>query len=120
MSFLEADNFVSGKIKPRNDNVLVRILPPPPEHKASLIVLPDAEYRKVDAARAVVVAVPDKLRSYRRQCEKCLRPHDEYADDLRAGDTVWLNGPDSGDVVHQDTHEYRIVRMAEIEGVEEP
>lgn len=118
--FGEANDYVSGQIKPRNDNVLVRMLPPPSEFKSSLIVEPDREYRKVDAAWADVVAVGDPRQSYRRHCNKCHRPYDKWHDDLRAGDRVLLEDPQAGDVVVVSGVEHRIVRMAEIAAVVEP
>jgi len=112
-------NYLAGSLKPRHDNVLVKVLPPPREAQSDVIVEPDRKYRPIDAAWATVVAVPDALESFARSCAKCERPFDRYDDRLAVGDTVLLDSVNAGDVLVLDGEELRLVRLAEVLAVVE-
>lgn len=117
------ENYLSlSSFKPRNDNVLVRLdaAKEEPAWAGSLLVLPDnTKRRPIDGAWGTVVAVPDELHSFRRHCEKCSRPHDEYDDRIEVGSRVILDSETAGDAVLIDGAEHRIVRVAEILAVED-
>lgn len=121
------ENYISlREFRPLKDNVLVRIDAAKDEAArdmlapGSLLVMPDTTSRRpIDGAWATVIAVPETLESYRRSCAKCERPFDRYADQIAVGDRVILDSDKAGDAVIIDGVEHRIVRMAEILGVEE-
>lgn len=106
---------LNRKVRPRNDNVIVKLEKPPRERKLeSGLILLGEKLRAIDACPAIVVAVPDKLKSYRTCCELCGRPFDEYADELKVGDKVFLDTDKAGDEIIYGGEECRVVRTHEI------
>lgn len=114
---IDAYDYIHGKIKPRNDNLLVQIEKPPTE-TASGIVLPQRDPNKTEGVWAKVIAVGGGP-GYIATCDKCCRPRWPTPMGVRAGDRVLLDMENAGDVLYTDLGELRMVRQAECLAVEE-
>ena len=111
-------DYVQGTVKPRNDNVVVRLIPHE-KMTASGIHLPDNRKRRtLEATPAVVVAVGDGP-AYSRMCGECGQPRDPFHVEVKPGDTVYMERPNCGEVMHTADGEHRIVRYAELVAVVE-
>lgn len=112
-------DYCSRPIRPRGDNVLVKLEPPPRETASGLALPQDLDsYRPIDAVYATIVAVGDGP-AYKSRCPHCLRPRYPFADELSPGDRVVLDSKAAGERVTMPDGEHRIVRMAEIHAVVE-
>jgi len=111
--------YVSGRIRPRNDNVLVKWEELPETTASGLVALPRNDYsRHIDGRAAIVVAVGDGP-SYKAKCERCNRPRYPFPMGVKEGDRVIVDGRRVGEVVYVDGVEMRIVRECELLAVVE-
>ena len=101
-------DYVHGTIKPKNDNVLVR-LDKPSEELVNGIVRVSTEPRTIDGVWATVVAVGSGP-AYKRKCRACQRPLEAFEMGLAPGDRVILETPTAGEIIQRDGGEHRMVR----------
>jgi co-chaperonin GroES (HSP10) len=106
------------QIKPRHDCVLVRPERPAERQLEGGLVAPAEALRPIDGCWATVLAVAEPLESFRRNCSKCERPLEPYADEISVGDRVLMENQHCGDAVMVEGAECRIVRVAELLAVE--
>ena len=113
MSVEHTDYIAGERIRPRNDNLVVKWAPLP-DATPSGIALPRSDYsRSIDGRLAVVVAVGDGP-AYTRKCEHCGAPKDPYPMEVNVGDNVIVDGKLVGEVIMFEGEECRIVRQAEL------
>lgn len=114
------------RIRPPRDRVLVQMLPPKPRLESALIVEPKRTYAYHEAARAIVVRVPDEpICRTTRKGKRIPLP-----DQPEVSTTVYLDhglGPEAGWPVHEETGrngldgaKYHIIDASDIAGVCEP
>jgi co-chaperonin GroES (HSP10) len=108
------------RIRPRNDNVLIKLDKPHADYKGPLELPENYDgKRNIDGLWATVIAVGDGC-AYKNNCDKCGRPRYPFGMSIRVGERVLVDdGKVAGDRVFVDGEEHRIVRATELLAVME-
>ncbi len=116
---VDYDYVSGGAVRPRNDNVVIKLEALPEFSKSGLVAMPRSDFtREIDGRAAVVVAVGDG-QSYKANCDKCGRPRYPFGMGVKPGDRVIVDNKNCGERVFMNGEEMRIVREAELLAVVE-
>lgn len=107
-------SFSSAQLRLRKDTVLVRPDKQDIAQQQSGIYLAPEKLRPIDGHWSTVVAVPEELYSFKRNCKTCERPMEQYDDEIKVGQRVLLDSEHAGDQIMVDGAEHRLVRVAEL------
>ena len=113
------DYIDAERIRPRNDNVLIRWANTPETTPSGLVALPaNDNSRDIDGRLAVVVAVGEGP-SYTTYCNKCCMPRHPHKMQVQVGDKVIADGRKVGELLYVNGLEHRMVRENELLAVVE-
>ena len=111
--------YVSGRVRARNDNVLIRWEELPETTSSGLVALPGLDFARAIDGRAAIVVSCGPGPSYAANCKECGKPKNPYPMGVQPGDRVIVDGRQVGEVIYLDGVEHRIVRENELLGVVE-